>query len=139
MDKCIFCRIRDGEEGNAVFYRDEVCFVVADKYPLSKGHMLIISNKHYRDVTEVPDEEVSHMFIKARDLSKSVMEKLGAEGANIGVNTGKAAGQVIFHFHIHVVPRYLKGGNLEGSFWNRMGKELSAREAEELYALLSKK
>ncbi len=134
--KCVFCSIRDGKAEGKILYEDELCFVLLDKYPLTKGHLMVISKTHYRAVIEAPDEVASHVFLKAKEYAKKVVDKLGADGVNVGANTGRAAGQIIFHFHVHVVPRYSGSGTASSGFWNRRGEELKVSEAEELYSAL---
>jgi len=81
-------------------------FIVPDKYPVNDGHLLIISKEHRRDFFELTIEErreLSEMVLKAKDLIEEANEP---DGYNIGINCGEAAGQTVFHFHCHVIPRY---------------------------------
>lgn len=134
MRECIFCGIRDGAQEKGVIYRDDTCFVILDGHPLSRGHMLVISNNHYADIIRTPDAVAAHMFVKAKEFSKISRDRLKADGINIGVNTGAAAGQLIMHAHIHVIPRYLGGGK---SFGFGRRAVLRDKDRDELVKLLS--
>jgi histidine triad (HIT) family protein len=129
MEECIFCTI--GKNKDEMIYEDEVCYAVPDKYPSNYGHMLVISKEHYENVLVTPNEIVSRMFIVAKDIGKKLKEKLNADGLNIGTNTGREAGQIIFHFHIHMVPKYET---------KRIGfmphREITPKEAAELKKLV---
>ncbi|MGC8669705.1 MAG: HIT family protein [Candidatus Micrarchaeia archaeon] len=104
MENCIFCKLRDDK--NTIIYQNKECFVVLDKYPIEKGHLLVISNEHYKDMLEAPKNVVESMSVVSKEFASKLKVKLGAEGINIGTNIGKEAGQKIMHFHIHVIPRY---------------------------------
>jgi histidine triad (HIT) family protein len=108
MTECVFCEIY--KEKEKIIYEDSYCFVVLDKYPISRGHLLIISKEHFESMLDATDEVVADMYIVAKKFAKKQEEKLGAVAVNIGTNIGKEAGQKIMHFHIHVIPRYPKGG-----------------------------
>lgn len=130
MEECIFCLLAKDKE--AIIYEDDLCYAVPDKYPSNYGHMLVISKHHYDNVLVAPDEVVSRVFIVAKTIGKKLKERLNADGLNIGTNTGREAGQIIFHLHVHMVPKYEK---------KRVGfmphKELTKEEASELKKLLS--
>ena len=125
MSECVFCtaKFRDVER---VLFDDGLCMAVPDEHPVEKGHLLVISKAHYRNMLEAPDEVVMRVFAVAKLLGLRLEKKLEATGINVAANTGKAAGQSVFHFHVHVIPRY------DGSMHNEGGKEL---DAEELAAL----
>ncbi len=127
---CIFCTIGAGNSRKA--YEDEHCFVVPDKYPSEYGHLLVISKDHHDDILATPDKTLSCMYIIAKRYATLLKERLGADGFVIVTNTGKEAGQLIFHTHIHIIPKYAK---------KRTGfmphKELSANEAQDLIKALS--
>jgi diadenosine tetraphosphate (Ap4A) HIT family hydrolase len=89
-----------------VLHRDEHFFVIKDAFPVSPGHMLIISNQVRRDYFELTDEEREHLG-KTIDVAKTLVEsEHKPDGYNIGMNCGGAAGQTVFHFHCHLIPRY---------------------------------
>ena len=107
MPGCIFCAVRDGPK-DIIIMEDGDAFVILDKYPSSEGHMLVISKRHSASMLEADKNDVSSMFIIAKEMAVRAKERLGADGVNVSTNIGKEAGQIIDHFHIHVIPRYAK-------------------------------
>lgn len=104
MDDCIFCEIVD--TNNDKIFEDDQCYVVPDKFPTEFGHLLVISKNHYENLLVTPDDVVGHMFVVAKNHGLKLKEKLGAAGVTLATNAGKEAGQIIFHLHIHIVPKY---------------------------------
>ncbi|HWQ16833.1 MAG: HIT domain-containing protein [Sulfolobales archaeon] len=105
----MFCEIVRGREASWRIYEDNEIIAFLDKYPISYGHALIAPKEHYENVIETPPNLVSRAFIVARALGKAAIKELGASGFRIVANTGSSAGQIIFHFHVHVIPRYSYG------------------------------
>lgn len=105
-DNCIFCKLANGDIPTNTVYEDEDFRVILDNSPATKGHALILPKQHYADLFEIEDE----ILAKAVKLAKKVIshEKsvLGCDGYNILQNNGEAAGQTVFHFHMHLIPRY---------------------------------
>ncbi|GAA4458770.1 HIT family protein [Nibrella saemangeumensis] len=96
----------DSVPESSVLYRDELFYIIKDKYPVSPGHVIIISVKSRIDFFALDDEEKQHMA-KVIDLGKALIEKeYSPDGYNIGMNCGEAAGQTVMHFHCHLIPRY---------------------------------
>jgi len=92
-------------KGNSrTLYEDRLCYVIPDRFPSQYGHLLVISKRHHENLLETPDGTARHMFIMAKKLSSRLKQKLGAKGVHIAVNIGKEAGQLIYHFHIHLIP-----------------------------------
>lgn len=92
--------------GDRVLYKDEYFFIIKDNYPVSPGHLLIISNELRKDYFELSEQEKMHLketIAKAREF---VEKEYKPDGYNIGMNCGEAAGQTVFHFHCHLIPRY---------------------------------
>ncbi|MCL4404538.1 MAG: HIT family protein [Candidatus Marsarchaeota archaeon] len=104
---CVFCDL--ASDSSKHIYKDEICYVVLDINPVTEGHMLVITNKHYENMLEVPREELGGIYSVAQSFGKDVIEKLKAKGVNIGTNVGEYAGQVVMHTHVHIIPRYAKG------------------------------
>ena len=99
---CIFCNI----EGSNVIIKNDLAFVIKDKYPHSKGHVLIIPNEHaenYFDLTKDSQNAVTDLLSEAK---KYCDENFNPSGYNVSINVGKSAGQVVMHSHIHLIPRY---------------------------------
>ena len=91
---------------NRILYKNEFFFIIKDGYPVSPGHLLIISNEVKKDYFELNDKERSSLF-DLIDIAKDIIEsEFEPDGYNIGMNCGEAAGQTVFHFHCHLIPRY---------------------------------
>jgi len=104
--KCVFCGIASGEEASWRVYEDSEVIAFLDRYPLSYGHVLVSPREHYEDVVKTPPSLVARAFIVARALGRASIKYMGATGFRIVTNAGSSAGQIIFHFHVHVIPRY---------------------------------
>lgn len=131
MENCIFCEIVNGEIPSFTIYENEKFKVFLDLGPAAKGHCLIIPKEHYENIFEMPDELVKEGFLLAKEIAKKMKEKLGCSGINIVQNNGSDAGQTVFHFHIHVIPRYENDNAKFG--WNE-GK-LTEEVREEILSL----
>ncbi|BCJ92485.1 protein hit [Anaerocolumna cellulosilytica] len=106
-NNCIFCSIIGNEISSTTIYEDAVVKVITDISPANKGHAIIIPKKHFKDIFEMDEDTASHIFTIASKISKAMKEALNCDGINILQNNGEAAGQTVFHFHMHVIPRYL--------------------------------
>ena len=105
MDNCIFCKIANGEIPAATLYEDENFRVILDLGPASKGHALILPKFHAANIYELPDEMAAKAMILAKKIITKMTEVLQCDGYNIVQNNGEAAGQTVFHFHMHLIPR----------------------------------
>lgn len=108
-ETCIFCKIASGEIPSETVYEDEDFRVILDLGPASRGHALILPKGHRKDLTELSEPMCGKAFFLAGRLGRAMMKELGCAGFNVVQNNGAAAGQTVFHFHIHVIPRY-EGG-----------------------------
>ena len=106
----VFEMIRDGKIPSVKLYEDDVCFVILDISPISKGHTLVISKEVYPCFTDAPASTLSHMMEVAARVDGKLRAELKAEGTNILINNGPAAGQEVPHLHIHVIPIYSGDG-----------------------------
>lgn len=105
---CIFCKISNGEIPSKTIYEDEDFCVILDISPATKGHALLLPKMHYADIYEL-DEKLAEKAMKlAKRLATKMKEKLGCDGFNIVQNNGETAGQTVFHFHMHLIPRYVE-------------------------------
>ena len=127
---CVFCNVRDTAKG-AFIHEDDDVFVVPDRFPSSKGHVLVITKRHVRDMLEADDATIAKAFSIAKAVAIRQKEILGADSMRISTNIGKEAGQIIFHFHIHVLPIYSK----EPDGFSRH-KEITGPESKRLVELL---
>lgn len=105
-ENCIFCKIAAGEIPSATLYEDEDFRVILDIEPASKGHALILPKEHYANLYELSDELAAKALVLAKKMITKLTDILGCDGYNILQNNGPAAGQTVFHFHMHLVPRY---------------------------------
>ena len=106
QDNCIFCKIAAGDIPSATIYEDNDFRVILDIEPASKGHALILPKEHYANLYELSDELAAKALIVAKKVITKMTGILGCDGYNVVQNNGEAAGQTVFHFHIHLIPRY---------------------------------
>jgi len=105
-DNCIFCKIANGDIPSATLYEDDSLRVILDLGPASKGHALILPKDHYANLFEMPEDLLSKVIGTAKTVGGKLYEGLHADGFNVVQNNGEAAGQTVFHFHMHLIPRY---------------------------------
>lgn len=105
-DDCIFCKIGNGEIPSTTIYENEEFRVFFDINPASKGHCLIVPKEHYSNIFEIDPEVAGRLFSLATAVARSLKQELNCEGLNIVQNNGEIAGQTVFHFHLHLIPRY---------------------------------
>ena len=127
MENCIFCKIANGEIPAATLYEDENFRVILDLGPASKGHALILPKSHAANIYELSDEMAAKAMILAKKMATAMTAALKCDGFNIVQNNGECAGQTVFHFHMHPIPRY-KGDHV-GITWKP--GELSDADKEE--------
>lgn len=107
MDQnCIFCKIIQGEIPSAKVYEDEEVYAFLDISQVTKGHTLIIPKKHVENIYETNEEIASSLFARVPKIANALKKAYQPAGINILNNNGKAAGQTVFHIHIHLIPRY---------------------------------
>lgn len=111
MSECIFCKIANGEIPSAALFEDENFRVILDLGPASRGHALILPKAHYADIYEIPGELAAEAMVLAKKMAVKMTEVLKCDGFNIVQNNGEVAGQTVFHFHMHLIPRY-EGDNV---------------------------
>jgi histidine triad (HIT) family protein len=112
MEDCLFCKIIAGEIPSEKIYEDKDIFAFLDIKPLTKGHTLVIPKQHVKNLYEMPDEILHKVISGVKKIGTSLKKNLGADGLNLEMNNDAPAGQVIFHAHIHLIPRY-KGDGME--------------------------
>ena len=103
---CIFCKLANGVFPTNSIYEDEDFNVILDASPATKGHALILPKEHYDNVYEMPDALLEKTIKLAKKIIQKETDVLGCDGYNIVQNNGEAAGQTVFHFHMHLIPRY---------------------------------
>ncbi len=114
-DNCIFCKIAKGEIPSTTIYEDDDFKVIMDLGPATKGHALIIPKEHYANIYELDDSLAAKVLVLAKKMATKMTKVLGCDGFNIVQNNGEVAGQTVFHFHMHLIPRY-KDDNI-GEMW----------------------
>jgi histidine triad (HIT) family protein len=102
---CIFCDIIHGAAEVSVCYEDALALAFMDIQPVHHGHTLVVPRQHYESFLDLPNEVGSHLFDVAMKLGPVIRRVSGAEGMNLIVSSGAAAGQDVYHFHIHLIPR----------------------------------
>lgn len=134
MENCIFCKIANGEIPSATLYEDEAFRVILDLGPASKGHALILPKTHAADIYELPEETAGKAMILAKHMAEKMNQALNCDGFNIVQNNGEVAGQTVFHFHMHLIPRYK--GDTVGLTWKP--GELTDSDKEEILSKIKK-
>lgn len=129
-DNCIFCKLACGNIPTNVIYEDEMFTVILDASPATRGHALILPKYHAANIYDLPDEYASKVFVLAKKLATKMTDVLKCAGFNIVQNNGTVAGQTVFHFHMHLIPRYIGDGNEEKLGWNHA--DLSEEEIAEV-------
>lgn len=112
---CIFCKIANGEIPSTTLYEDDMFRVILDLGPASRGHALILPKEHFADIYEIEEEYAAKAMILAKRMAAAMTKALGADGFNLVQNNGETAGQTVFHFHLHLIPRYQNDNALV--FW----------------------
>ena len=133
-NNCIFCKLANGEIPSATLYEDEDFRVILDLGPATRGHALILPKEHAANIYEMDDELLGKAFQLAKKMIMKLTDVLGCDGYNVVQNNGEAAGQTVFHFHIHLIPRYK--GDKSGFGW-KMGK-LKDEDRDDILAKLKK-
>jgi histidine triad (HIT) family protein len=103
---CIFCKIVAGELPAEIVQEDEHTLAFMDINPWTRGHALVIPRNHSADLLEIPDADLEYTARAAKRLAAQIKDRLSADGINLLNSCGNAAWQTVFHFHVHVIPRY---------------------------------
>lgn len=131
---CIFCKIINGDIPSRRIYEDENFVVMMDVSPASKGHSLLLPKEHYANLFEMPDALLEELLKVAKKVAAQMKESLQADGINLLQNNGVAAGQTVFHYHMHLIPRY--EGEEPILTWEP--KSYSAEEMDEIKSTILK-
>ncbi len=105
-DECLFCKIAKGEIPSRKIYEDNESIAFLDINPANRGHCLIVPKKHFENIYDIDDSTLEKLMVTAKNLSKIIKDKLACNGINIVQNNERHAGQIVNHFHIHIIPRY---------------------------------
>ena len=112
MESCIFCKIAAGEIPSAALFEDDRVRVILDLGPAARGHALVLPKEHFQDARSMPEALMGHVMAVGARIGADQMKAFGYEGFNLVQNNGEAAGQSVFHFHLHVIPRRSGDGAL---------------------------
>lgn len=105
-ENCIFCKILAGEIPSTAVYEDDDFKAILDVNPAARGHVIILPKNHAANIYELPDEDASKIMIVAKKIATAIEKAYHCDGVNILQNNGEAAGQTVFHLHVHVIPRF---------------------------------
>ena len=111
-EECIFCKIVRSEIPSKVVFENEFNLAFLDINPISRGHTIVIPKKHFSNIENIPYDELTRLYKVVKDLSLLIHKKLQIDGYNILQNNFTAAGQVVKHFHVHIIPRNLDDDTL---------------------------
>jgi len=106
MEDCLFCRIVAGDVPSTKVHEDDRAIAIMDIYPATRGHALVVPRAHATDLRDISDDDLAHCARVAKELAGKAIERLGADGVTVMQSNGPAAWQTIFHYHVHVIPRY---------------------------------
>ncbi|WWR15824.1 HIT family protein [Lachnospiraceae bacterium JLR.KK008] len=109
-ESCIFCKIANGEIPSKTLYEDEDFRVILDLGPAAKGHALMLPKDHFADLYALSDETAAKVMKLAKKMAGIMTDRLSCDGFNLVQNNGEVAGQTVFHFHVHLIPRYKGDG-----------------------------
>ncbi|MFA6995479.1 MAG: HIT family protein [Patescibacteria group bacterium] len=124
---CIFCKIIAGEIPAYKVYEDDSVLAFLDIQPVNPGHVLVVSKKHYKNLEEIPEDDLKILIVAVKTIGRLLKDKLGIDGYNASTNNDPAAGQIIPHIHFHVIPRHAGDGH---ESWSR--GEYAPGEPEEI-------
>ncbi|MCG7337508.1 HIT family protein [Sporosarcina sp. ACRSM] len=116
MTNCIFCKIIEGSIPSAKIYEDEHVLAFMDIGPVTKGHALLIPKQHRENVYELTEEEASNLFAVVPKIANALKAEFEPAGMNLLQNNGAHAGQAVFHFHLHFIPRYDETDGFQPTF-----------------------
>ena len=125
-ENCIFCKILNGDIPSTKLYEDDNFAIILDVGPASFGHALVLPKDHYANLFEMPEELLAKLMSLAKVWGEKIVKALGADGMNLVQNNGLAAGQTVFHYHLHMIPRY-EGDNV-GNLWTPGSLTAEARQ-----------
>lgn len=132
-DDCIFCKLANGEIPSATIYEDDDFRVILDLGPATKGHALILPKEHFDNLYEIDAEVAAKVLPLAKKMAQKMTDALKCDGFNLIQNNGESAGQTVFHFHMHLIPRFKDDNAID--FWKPM--ELTPAKAAEIAEIIN--
>lgn len=132
MDNCIFCKIIKGEIDSAKIWENDKVFAFLDVNPLTKGHCLVVPKKHFENIFDIDENILKEIIFTAKNISRQMKESLSATGVNLVNASGKTAEQSVFHFHLHIVPRYENDGLKMNDWWQTKSQKSDIQDLKKL-------
>lgn len=136
MNDCIFCKIISNDIPSYKIYEDEHVIAFLDISQATPGHTLVIPKVHIRDIFELDEHLAAHCFAVATKLAKHIVPLVGATGVNIVNNSHEVAGQAVFHFHAHIVPRFDATNDGYNAHWHNNMHEYNQEQLQTLATTL---
>ena len=136
MDDCVFCKIAKHEIPSDIFYEDADTVAFLDIKPTTHGHSLVIPKKHFENIFDIDEAALEATMRTAKKVAPAVRDAVGAKGLHMNSNNGEAAGQIVFHYHVHLIPRHDRS---EFQFWGHhdLPKDEAKTLLEKLRAALT--
>lgn len=131
MSDCIFCKISNGEIPSKKVFENEHVFAFLDLSQVTKGHTLVIPKVHKENIFELTPEIAKELFAVVPEISRAIKQEFEPIGFNTLNNNGEAAGQSVFHFHLHLIPRYGEGDGF-GAVWKTHTSEYKAEDLQKI-------
>jgi len=136
MTECIFCKMVEGEIPAAKVYEDEHVLTFMDIMPTTKGHVLLIPKVHRENIYEFSEDEAAQLFSAAPKIARALKAEFEPAGMNLLNNTGAAASQSVYHFHLHFIPRYDRQTDGFGLHWETKEDEFPKEKLQEIAAAI---
>ena len=111
MSDCLFCKVLTGDIPSTCLYQNEEVYVFLDIHPVNPGHALIIPKNHSADIREASDEDATALALAIKKIGPKIAKAMGAESFNVIYNAGRASGQMVYHTHAHIIPRFPADGH----------------------------
>ena len=137
VSDCVFCKIINGELPSAKVYEDEHVLAFLDLSQVTKGHTLVIPKEHVPNVYELSEEVAANLFRAVPKIANALKKAYEPIGLNILNNNGEAAGQSVFHIHLHLIPRYGKGDGF-GAIWKTHNDDYTQEDLQEIAQTIAK-
>jgi len=126
QESCIFCKIVADEASSSMVFEDDACVAFLDVAPIRPGHTLVVPRDHAPNLSELDPETGAHLFRTGQKVAAALYGSLGCDGVNLFLADGAAAGQDVFHSHLHVLPRFV--GDRLGSAFRSDAEDMASRE-----------
>ena len=133
-ENCIFCKLANGDIPTNTVYEDDTFRVILDASPATKGHALILPKQHYANLDELDEKTAETVLPLAKKMMKKMKKALNYDGFNVLQNNGEVAGQTVFHFHMHLIPRYENAKNKDILQWTH--ETFTEEEMEQVRAAI---